>query len=384
MEKNNEFISLFTPSGCLTEEAMKAYALDDLPDFQKLQLKEHLGSCEFCSVASEGIELFIQEKGAEAYTKAIDNLSDRLDIKLSSIPETNPEKKVSRRTSTLMTLVSIAASILMLIGLYFVIQLWMPETQQLAVEKQAPPVSDSLIFASPPPPPSSETNVPYEKTPAPREQIKKTITAERTMPNGNLAAEQSQTLQPAPSVDAIPDQVIKNPAVSAASPGALQNTYSPVQDTVVVSEISISEDKVSNQETASDRLYTVSTTASGKKGKAIREPAPPESPESNVFTIVEEMPVYPGGEEARLKFLHENISYPLAALENGISGDVYVTFVIDSNGRIKDVRVKKGIGGGCDEEAVRVIKKMPRWIPGRQAGKPVNVQLTMPVRFTGN
>lgn len=100
-----------------------------------------------------------------------------------------------------------------------------------------------------------------------------------------------------------------------------------------------------------------------------------------ILTIVEEMPSYVGGEEARLKFLGQNLVYPQQASETGIQGTVYVTFVVDSKGNITDVRVLRGIGGGCDEEAVRVVRMMPPWHPGKQNGKQVRVQYQMAIQF---
>lgn len=104
--------------------------------------------------------------------------------------------------------------------------------------------------------------------------------------------------------------------------------------------------------------------------------------EQEIFTVVEESPSFPGGDEARIRFLQENIDYPQMARESGIQGTVYVTFVVEPNGSVSGVRVLRGIGGGCDEEAVRVIKKMPKWNPGKQRGKPVRVQFNMPIKFT--
>ncbi|MBU0488596.1 MAG: energy transducer TonB [Bacteroidetes bacterium] len=106
--------------------------------------------------------------------------------------------------------------------------------------------------------------------------------------------------------------------------------------------------------------------------------------ELEIFTIVEDMPAFPGGDEARLKYLSENIKYPQMAKESGISGTVYVTFVVNQDGKIVDVKVLRGIGGGCDEEAIRVIKGMPKWSAGKQRGKAVRVQFNMPIRFTLN
>jgi len=107
-----------------------------------------------------------------------------------------------------------------------------------------------------------------------------------------------------------------------------------------------------------------------------------EEEDKPVFTIVEEMPTFPGGEEAGVKFLTDNIHYPEQASENGIQGIVYVSFIIDSKGNVTDVKVLRGIGGGCDEEAIRVIKIMPKWNPGKQNGKPVRVLYNMPIIFT--
>lgn len=106
-----------------------------------------------------------------------------------------------------------------------------------------------------------------------------------------------------------------------------------------------------------------------------------ESGEAEIFMVVEEQPSFPGGEEARLKFLSENVAYPQMARESGIQGRVYVTFVVEPDGRITNVQVLRDIGGGCGSEAVRVVKMMPRWKPGKQRGKSVRVQFNMPVNF---
>jgi len=104
--------------------------------------------------------------------------------------------------------------------------------------------------------------------------------------------------------------------------------------------------------------------------------------EQQIFMVVEAMPEFPGGMNELNKYLAENIKYPQMAKESGIQGRVFVTFVVERDGRVTDVRVLRGIGGGCDEEAVRVVKNMPKWTPGKQRGKPVRVQFNLPVKFT--
>ncbi len=106
-----------------------------------------------------------------------------------------------------------------------------------------------------------------------------------------------------------------------------------------------------------------------------------EAPQQ-IFTIVEQMPEFPGGEEKLFEYLGKNIKYPSMARENGITGTVYVTFVVEGNGEISDVKKLRGIGGGCDEEAMRVVKAMPSWKAGKQNGKSVRVQYNLPIKFT--
>jgi len=104
--------------------------------------------------------------------------------------------------------------------------------------------------------------------------------------------------------------------------------------------------------------------------------------EEQIFMVVESMPAFPGGESALNKYLYENIKYPQMAKESGIQGRVFVTFVVEKNGKVTDVKVLRGIGGGCDEEAIRVVKGMPSWSAGKQRGKPVRVQFNLPIKFT--
>lgn len=107
-----------------------------------------------------------------------------------------------------------------------------------------------------------------------------------------------------------------------------------------------------------------------------------EAEEEQIFTIVEDQPSFPGGTEELYKYLGKAVKYPEMAKDAGISGTVYVTFEVDKEGNIKDVKVLRGIGGGCDEEAIRVVKAMPKWKPGKQRGKPVRVQFNLPIKFT--
>ncbi len=106
-----------------------------------------------------------------------------------------------------------------------------------------------------------------------------------------------------------------------------------------------------------------------------------DSDEPEVYQIVEQMPAFPGGEEKLLEFLSKNIEYPEEARKAEIQGRVFVGFVVEKDGSVGDVKVLRGIGGGCDEEAVRVVKSMPKWKPGMHKGEPVRVSYQIPIHF---
>lgn len=100
------------------------------------------------------------------------------------------------------------------------------------------------------------------------------------------------------------------------------------------------------------------------------------------FVVAEEQPQYKGGEQARIRYLANNIEYPAEAREKGIQGRVFVNFIVEKDGSISNVRILRGIGGGCDEEALKAIENMPKWVPGKNDGKPVRTEFNMPIRFT--
>ena len=101
----------------------------------------------------------------------------------------------------------------------------------------------------------------------------------------------------------------------------------------------------------------------------------------SVYQIVDEMPQFQGGDQAMFTYLSENIKYPEEAKDKGIAGRVFISFVVEKDGSVSNVEVKRGIGGGCDDEAVRVVKAMPKWKPGKKDGKPVRVSYMLPIVF---
>ena len=108
----------------------------------------------------------------------------------------------------------------------------------------------------------------------------------------------------------------------------------------------------------------------------------PQVNDDEIIAVPPVMPQFPGGDEALVEYMSKNTHYPAQDREIGLQGKVYVTFVVEKNGEISQVKLERGIGGQCDGEALRVVKNMPSWIPGKNGlGRPVRVKLTLPVNF---
>lgn len=117
-----------------------------------------------------------------------------------------------------------------------------------------------------------------------------------------------------------------------------------------------------------------------KLKEAVAQPEPKPEVEK-VFDVVEQMPSFPGGPSALMEWLSNNVKYPVVAQENGVQGRVVVSFVVERDGSITDVKVVRGVDPSLDKEASRVVRAMPRWIPGKQNGSAVRVMYNVPVAF---
>jgi protein TonB len=143
-----------------------------------------------------------------------------------------------------------------------------------------------------------------------------------------------------------------------------------VSNEEIIEEIEVNLDVEMTEETAVED-HNISFEVDGPGEEVVEE----------VFTIVEDYPAPVGGMQAFYTYVGENIEYPTMARRLAVSGIVFVRFVVEKDGSITDVTVVRGIGAGCDEEAVRVIQNAPAWTPGKQRGRPVRVMMTVPIRF---
>ena len=152
----------------------------------------------------------------------------------------------------------------------------------------------------------------------------------------------------------------------------------PVEQPQQTTQLEIVDDNVETED--------ININAEVEQNEVIEEYVAPEVVEEEVveqeiFQIVEEMPAFPGGEQKLMEYVGKNIKYPQIARETGIQGRVFIGFVVEPDGSVSNVKLLRGIGGGCDEEAMRVVKSMPKWKPGKQRGKAVRVSYMLPVNF---
>jgi protein TonB len=180
--------------------------------------------------------------------------------------------------------------------------------------------------------------------------------------------------------------------VEDVTPPTRQRTFAPPPPNIEISKAPLSgnietvlNDLLQETELASTEIKEneVALPASAFTGESPSIPISPDEGggEAEIFVVVEEMPQFPGGDQALLNFLYGQLRYPAMALDNRIEGVVVVQFIINEKGKITNPKILRGIGGGCDEEALRVISLMPDWKPGRQRSLPVRVRYNLPIRF---
>lgn len=147
------------------------------------------------------------------------------------------------------------------------------------------------------------------------------------------------------------------------------------------SEILIFNEELKSEETFFDQLFNSKSTNLSLNTRTSNLNSGINASNSEVYDVVETQPIPPGGMTGWNKYLSDNQNYPTQARRMGVEGTVIVVFVINTDGTIQDVEVLRGIGGGCDEEAVKIVKNAPNWEPGKKRGEPVRTRMRLPIRF---
>jgi TonB family protein len=356
--------------------------------------KQHIAACPLCADAADGLRMWLKENnppevtvpelveepvsevsevtGKHSFVKAspyksggrklnkfdarTDAINQRIRQRLHShsVIEATENKRLSYKPFVWF---AAAASVVLFIGGFYVVWLQSQLTTLKLAEERA---SQMLMLQNPVNPDTLTILLPGNKT---------VLAVNEKKTKGIPAASEQLSLDEDQSV--INEMIVSdaNKEIAQVDGIALPQNVPVDKPVVLKEEARVAEANRDNPATMSKSAGTAMKKAdTGDKSKAI-------------YTIVEEMPSFPGGDAARNKFLSHNIVYPTQAAVNGIQGTVYLSFIVNTDGKIEDVKILRGIGAGCDEEAMRVANLMPRWKPGKQNGKIVNVFYTMPVDF---
>ncbi|MEI7499544.1 MAG: TonB family protein [Bacteroidota bacterium] len=176
------------------------------------------------------------------------------------------------------------------------------------------------------------------------------------------------------SMIAPPDDEMNKMAQALSKPLQEAPQVPVVKDSIFEEKKPIEEPLVKDQENEKAKIDSSAKPGGSGLGTGSGD-------DTGLATSIDVYPRYPGGDESRLYYLRKKIKYPEAALKSGVQGVVMVVFIVETDGSLTNVDVTKRIGGGCDEEAMRVTKEMPRWEPGKRNGRAVRVMVRMPIVF---
>jgi TonB family protein len=388
---NNMISVLFTPSGCLTGDALLLYVNGTLKGSELIRAQQHVSACALCADAVDGLRLWLSENNSTApfssgmmektdaesieltqnqpgidknktqsalpgdFKARTDEINERLRQRLQS--HISVEKtEYNRFVHHPLAWLSAAATILLFIGGGYVI--WMQrhsDSQELAQKMRLDSILNPIAFGT----------TGYDALPFPPSQSTAVLTIKYDRKKRDKV----------PPVLAI---VTDGARITASGNVNLANAEEHVEFTKSQRSQAAEEREEDYNESVYKRDHPVAVVRRG--GAAMRNEDPADESES-LYAFVNEMPSFPGGDTERKRFFAKHIRYPLYAAENDIQGNIVVGFIVKKDGSLANVKILHGIGGGCDEEALRVVKMMPPWKPGYQNGKKANVLVTMPVYF---
>lgn len=428
MNDSNTHINLFTKSGCLTTEALKGYSSNELSSLQKEEVDRHLESCELCTDAMEGLQLLSDPQKINSIVSEINK-----NLKSNILQKQLKKNTVPNR----LFYYAAAASVIILFGLYFYLQnnfkvkSTSSSTSQVIDldEKNIPPMPKAKL----------EELYPLEKNQTkPADNIAPSTQQEVT-DEIMVKTEVPETVEPI-----IPEQMMmEEEDVTYVAPLKTLRGPESIPKSLAMEEIALDDEETIEAKAYApadiastqpveyyiggivvyDKGYeqavplSYSTKSSGSKGSSsAKKRSIPQTTaidsnreksqnkqeevlvsgqsdfeneeditsENHFFSLGSEVPQFPGGYEALIVFLNTHLNYPKEAREKGFQGRLVISFIVEENGEISSATIVHGIGGGCDEEAIRVIESMPDWEPALKDNKPVRVLFNMPITFKLN
>lgn len=391
---NKKNIDIFSDTECLSLDVMQAYTAHKLGAKERLQVEKHLVECAICSDAIEGFALM---STGSTINKRVDKINSRIDA-LTTKADVPLWKKEH---------LSYAAAI---VGILLV-------CSTLYVSIHSLFISDNLI--------SQETNMikpdllmkeEHNKTLEKSFKEQTEITEKPTLKKDEAIIEDKEIATMPKITDVEPVKEAKALAMPS-EPQSIQTANIPAAMNIVSEEeeeeaeiiIAQSQDQISAgafsgsnfQQMESSGSKTSGNNRKAKRNQAVSKAASidndmesdmifandetgiilEEAEEEEIYSVVEVPPSYTGGEEKLMEYLTTNISYPDKAKEKMIEGIVYISFIVNEDGSISDVKVLKSLESSCDKEALRVVKNMPNWIPGKMKNTEVPVQYNLPIKF---
>ena len=380
--KNNqdEINTLFRSTGCLREEAIELYLSKSIGITEKLAIEEHLANCEMCSAAIEGYELLLKEMPAEKIPVLVSELKAQISSKSA----------VQQGKNYFRPLFALAAMFIVLIASFILFKMLYKDAEPVLAKLSEP---KQIVEADTQ---ARKAQVELKKVLKPEVQSDGQITKvegntaaqgqgsaelEKTVivnSNSNTRSPQNKDL--ATKLNEAPQKKseVKNeaPAFSAegkstsidvAQDAAIEST--PKHDVVRQDSYYLTPQfaYTSNQYAAPNNTYY-----SGSTSKALYRAS-----KSPTITYVVANPEFPGGQDSMIRFIKSNLEYPKKAADLKIHGSVIISFYVEKDGRLTGIAVKKSLGYGCDEEALRIVKIMPKWIPSKQG----RVEMLVPIQF---
>ena len=373
---NKRDTSLFNSSGCLSLEAINHYHTGKLGDLELQQVKQHLAECEICTDALDGYTYLPDQRKQR-------HLVNSIRKKIKSRYSARSFRSMSRRDRKInptLVYISAAATVLIILGIYGILNTDIFNQDNLVAEKIQEGESERKEIISQVEEPLSETTQ-EALTDKPR---------------------QSDSFEPASRIqeEEIPEETVRITGIvkmeeeidtefddNLALVMDVIDEAEPM-DTFIIDEVKDigGVDAVAAAgESASRKAAAMPAKAvpvyEEKQAKLKMEPADTLIRDL-IYTDVDEMPEFTKiGYKDFEEYIQKNLTYPLKAKEDGISGQVLVQFIVDETGKVRKVEIKKGIDPVLDQEAARVINSSPKWMPGKKEGRKVAVQLVYPVLF---
>jgi len=390
---NKKNFDLFSDTDCLSLDVLKAYTAQKLGANERLQVEKHLVDCAICSDAVEGFALMSY---GSAINKRVDKINSRIDALTAKKNTPIWKNEYLSYAAAVVGILLVCSTLYVSIRSFF--------------------ISDNLI--------SQETNMIKPDLPMKEEHNK---TLEKSFKEQAEIAEKPTVKKDEVIIEdieistmpKITDVVTEDRKVMAlpSEPKSAQTANIPDAMNIISEEeeeeeaeiiIAQSQDHIPAESYSGSNFQQMEASGSktsGNNKKAKRNHAVSKAAsfdndmdhdmvftddkttiilndaEEDIYSIVEVPPSYPGGEDKLMEYLTTNLSYPNKAKKKMIEGIVYITFIVNKNGSISDVKILKSLESSCDKEALRVVKNMPKWIPGKMKNKEVSVQYNLPIKF---